>query len=339
MPSAASTTPVPACPRCGYDQSGEIARWATPHQGEAAPATPPAPPTPTGRCTECGLEFLWADVLEPERRQLPGFFEHSRGLAAFFVSAWQTWAWTLLPWRFWSRVGMHHEVRARRAMIWVPALWLSVWWIVAIERVVLVLVYRGWTGSTIGGALAVWRDEFWWELAWPFLSARDDWFFSNPNAGGFLGWQTWPVYPPIVFKVPMGLWSAVLANAAFALMLLALPDTRAAAKLRPAHIWRGFVFGWSWLGLAMLVLVGSMFDELYQVIATNRTGWISPPWIDLLVADHHWVMLAWIAVWWWCAIKIGYRIERWKTVALAATIPVALAVLVFRVYVFAYFAK
>jgi len=279
-------------------------------------------------------------VLEPERRHLTGFFEHARGFVAFFVSAWQTWAWTVLPWRFWSRVGMHHEVRARRAILWIPALWLSVWWLVAIERVVLVLLYRGWTGSTIGGARALWKNEFWWELAWPFLAFNPSaaWNALNLNTG-VLGWQTWTVYPLVPFTVPLGLWTAILANGAFALMMLALPHTRAAAKLRPAHLWRGFVFGWSWLGAAMLLLGVSNLDEIYTLLFARRIGQSSAPIVDRFFAEYDWSILVWITVWWWSAIGIGYRIERWKTVAFAATVPVALAVVVFRVYVFAYFAK
>lgn len=341
MPSAASTTPVPACPRCGYDQSGEIARWATPQQGDAAPATPPTPPTPTGRCTECGLEFLWADVLEPERRQLPGFFEHARGVPEMIVWAWRTWWWTIFPSRFWARVSLQHDAHPMRAALWIPMLWLSVWWLVAIQRTTFALVWRGWNGATLSSAAAVWRHEMWWELAWPILAYNQSaagWASNTWGDTGILGWRTWPIFPPMIFSVPLGLWTAAFANASFALILSALPHTRAKAKLQPAHIWRGFFFGWSWLPLGMVVLV----LESIRVIAQSFQGkrfWTNAPLLDLLFAGGSWLMLLWLCEWWRCAIKIGYRIERYRVVWIAAAVPVALAVFVFRTYVFAYFAR
>lgn len=41
---------TPRCPRCGYDQSGEVQTWRS-----ACPLH--------GRCPECGLEFRWRYVL------------------------------------------------------------------------------------------------------------------------------------------------------------------------------------------------------------------------------------------------------------------------------------
>lgn len=57
-PEASSREPVLGCPRCGHDLRG------TPRDGEA------------GRCTECGLEFVWAELqagwLHPPRWAVEG---------------------------------------------------------------------------------------------------------------------------------------------------------------------------------------------------------------------------------------------------------------------------
>jgi hypothetical protein len=53
-----------SCPRCGYDQAGEIARWEV--------ADPPACPL-HGQCTECGLGLEWRLVMRPEL-QVPLWF-------------------------------------------------------------------------------------------------------------------------------------------------------------------------------------------------------------------------------------------------------------------------
>jgi hypothetical protein len=121
-------------------------------------------------------------------------------------------------------------------------------------------------------------------------------------------------------------------------MLIALPHTRSASKLQVSHLLRGACFGFGWLGAAMIVLLVETFHIDFRLLSGGPM-WGLVSYVDLLFADYQWAVLVWIAAWWWCAIKIGYRIERWKTVALAATVPVALAVLVFRVYVFAYFAR
>ena len=344
MPSTASTTPVPACPRCGYDQSGEIARWATPQQGDAAPATPAAPPTPptaTGRCTECGLEFLWADVLEPERRYLPGFFEHARGVPEMIVWAWRTWWWTIFPSRFWARVRLQHDAHPIRAFLWIPVLWLGAWWLVAIQRVIFALRWNGWNGATLSSAISAWHHQVWWELAWPIAAYNRhsaSWVNGASGDPGIFQWRTWPVFSPMIFSVPLGVWSAVLANAGFALMLSVLPHTRAKAKLQPAHIWRGFAFGWSWLGLGMIVLALESATVIAQSLQGKRY-WTDAYLLDQLFAGGSWFVLLWLCEWWRCAIKIGYRIERYRVVWLAAAVPVALAVFVLRTYAFAYFAR
>ena len=41
------------CPRCGYDQRGEMAKWA-----DSCPLT--------SVCTECGLEIDWAELISPK---------------------------------------------------------------------------------------------------------------------------------------------------------------------------------------------------------------------------------------------------------------------------------
>jgi len=321
---------LPSCPRCGYDQSGEIARW-----NDSA-----APPTPRGTCVECGLNFEWIDVLDPSRRNLPGFFEHSRGFMNFFASAWQTWSWTVLPWRFWSRVQMHHDVRAKRALCWVLALWASVSWIVALETLAIVLHFRSST-AFFGRPQPLLQPSDWWIPAWPFVTYNDEasnWASGLNGDTGMLGWRAWPVIPTIIFGTPVGVWTAVLANLGFAIMLATLPHTRSAAKLRIAHLMRGAGFGFGWLASAMLLLIVEQFHFGFRVLSGGSlVGSVS--YLDLLFADYQWVVLAWIALWWWSAIKIGYRIERWKTVGIAATVPVALAIYVFRVWIFAYFGQ
>lgn len=96
----------PICPRCGYEQSGTVQTWR-----ESCPLT--------GTCSECGLGFCWADVLNPGRVDLAGFVEQARGgWWQVLAAAWRTWVWSMLPWVFWRKVRLDHRVVPRRWAAW-----------------------------------------------------------------------------------------------------------------------------------------------------------------------------------------------------------------------------
>jgi hypothetical protein len=93
------------CPRCGYDQRGEIVRWES-----ACPMD--------GRCTECGLTFEWGDVLSMKRGRLPWCIEHveRRAIPRGTVN---TLVKSLRPWRFWRQLRLSHIMRLRRLALYV----------------------------------------------------------------------------------------------------------------------------------------------------------------------------------------------------------------------------
>src|SRR3954470_8488072 len=100
----------PTCPRCGYDLSGQ---YSAIEEDANAAATGIAL---VARCSECGLDFDWADIFNPYRVKVRGFIEHAdrRLLAA----AWRTWLLALRPSRFWRRVKIEFEPRPRRILLW-----------------------------------------------------------------------------------------------------------------------------------------------------------------------------------------------------------------------------
>ena len=98
------------CPRCGYDQRGVIDRWQ-----DTCPME--------GTCSECGLDFLWRDVLNPHFATPEWCVEFSRGVPRIAVTILTTAAMTLRPWRFWRELRMSHPIHPRRLalfMIVVP---------------------------------------------------------------------------------------------------------------------------------------------------------------------------------------------------------------------------
>jgi len=92
----------PSCPRCGYVQSGEIATWS-----EKCPLD--------GVRSECGLEFAWANVLNP-RLVLPQWsFEHAtnRTLRAWTATVYRA----TIPWKLWSQLRMEYPINWGRLIL------------------------------------------------------------------------------------------------------------------------------------------------------------------------------------------------------------------------------
>lgn len=88
-----------ACPRCGYDLSGEVTRWA-----DSCPLE--------GTCPECGSRFSWRWVIRPQIRTPRPSFEHYRGLKAL------RWTWReMLMNRWWRRVDPLDPIRWRRLLV------------------------------------------------------------------------------------------------------------------------------------------------------------------------------------------------------------------------------
>lgn len=92
---------TPACPRCGYDQSGQAASWQ-----DRCPVE--------GRCPECGTAFNWADLFDPSRRDVPWLAEHARGARDAARRTPGMLRRMALPHAFWRAVGVHAAARPWR---------------------------------------------------------------------------------------------------------------------------------------------------------------------------------------------------------------------------------
>jgi hypothetical protein len=96
----------PACPRCGYDQSGAVRSWER--------ASPPACPL-EGTCPECGLGLEWRLVFRPELAPEARTFEQAeRRLVRAFI---RTYWLALRPWALWQLVRLEQRVRVGRALL------------------------------------------------------------------------------------------------------------------------------------------------------------------------------------------------------------------------------
>ena len=94
------------CPRCGYDQRGEVSQWTN-----RCPMT--------GTCNECGLELCWSQVFTHSRH--PWLFEYQwreRPVRRLLVTVFRT----ATPRRFWTDVRLEDPVYLRPVAIIVAIL-------------------------------------------------------------------------------------------------------------------------------------------------------------------------------------------------------------------------
>ncbi len=100
-----------ACPRCGYDLRGAIATWI-----DQCPLH--------GTCAECGLRFVWAEVLHPEKFSPLWCVEFVRQRRKFGRACCATFIRSFRPWRFWSALKMSLPIRWQRIALYMLSLLL-----------------------------------------------------------------------------------------------------------------------------------------------------------------------------------------------------------------------
>ncbi len=300
----AMRNPEPQCPRCGYDLGGEITRW-----DDWCPTT--------GTCSECGHGLDWADVFAPDRKICPGLVEHAVGVRQSV--AWGLWTgcWMIVPWLFWKRVKLHHEVRPRKIVIALLACLAAVFAVdVCIECVVLALtgvaaptavVSSRYTASVSPGsrpALMILNvvlfplGRYVWEMNWTTTSSvvfnlvfvRSSQFTAPPVCSFLLMTGAWP------------------------LLLLALPISRRMAKVRYVHIARAALYS---LIAAVLVCTAFMivkavvlgfeaYSGVLQVAGVRGYTLLRAPVIGWIAVG----LLIWHMAWWHSAITAHWKLHR-----------------------------
>lgn len=317
-PGQHSPTDRPACPRCGYDQSG---LWATKDEATLAAAALGPADLGRGTCAECGLEFEWRSALFPFEREARGFVEHVE--KRVFLAAWRTMAWCLWPGVFWRRVKVEYRIVPRRWLAWLAAVLLVPWVLISLAmtaqdvlpmppgrrwwsdpKVWEWLINRWtWPIATWGTKGATPRSPWSWSAWW--LTARDWWF----------------ILPPLT------------VNAVLALMMFALDGTWRAARVRSAHLARAAVFGVGWVGALALASV-PLHLLAWALDALTAPG-VYPRGVRLINLAWHgqgwlaWACVAWVLWWWDRALVVGLRIRlAWYERGLVALVGVLTAILV-----------
>ncbi|MCC6320631.1 MAG: hypothetical protein IT438_04245 [Phycisphaerales bacterium] len=302
------------CPRCGYDLSGAAAV----RSGER------------GVCSECGLEFLWADVLDPSRRRSRWLYDHA------VTEKWwrrpriwraiRTLAASAAPWWFWKRVDVHQPVGVGRLLLWLVVL--------------IVPLHVAWSVSITVIRLALLKDAYFGKMPKIFgteyeLMLVNSWCYQIGELVGSratgLSWRWMPADASAT--IPLGVSIGVPA------MLLILTRSRAAGRggrVRAVHVLRAGIYGMSW------AVAWYLFWTVRSILTMLSLWWpgLEPPrlapWMQIQAVKwgvNHQVFgnprvwlgamwVAWLGAWWWFALRRGFMLKRslgvWILLMLAA---------------------
>jgi hypothetical protein len=257
----------PACPRCGYDVSGVVPTWA-----EQCPIH--------GTCSECGLAFEWVDIFRPERVYPAWSFEHAnrRRIRALVGTVYRA----MRPGLMWRNMPLSAPVRPGRLVA------LAVMMLTIAHGAVLAIcvqIFEPWLWRSVwsvrGGMTVSSNPSF----AWDYLGRIAVWPYSH--------WWCRLIGPLGVLLLVWG----VLAPIPF----LVLRQTMAAAKVRQAHLLRGWLY--FLVPLSFVVVV----DAAMMGLPTLLCQWLGisgfPGWAEALWTGFGWslfvVAVAAFVRWWW----------------------------------------
>ncbi len=302
----------PICPKCGYDQTGEIATWDT-----QCPIR--------GICTECGLEFNWSSVMRPELGQVPWYVEHAKGVRRFILRSMCTPFHLILPHRFWNQLDPAKPVSIVRLILWLILMVFIVHTLVGIPNGYNAWIQSNWRGFNFPQHVQMHGNYAYAEALfdgyfYPYFDALPRPSSHKWTLDTRFRWfpKTTRLYSPHLVSTGMLLlWSIVL---------LAIPQTRRLAKLRTRHVMRAIIL--SIFMIAMSYELTHLIRTMYELYWISRSIF---PVLDGLPALFCWV---WLLVFWGCAVHIGWLIRPSRLLIALGTIASILGGTTLSVYVF-----
>lgn len=290
----------PACPRCGYDQSGTLDTWT-----DRCPVY--------GQCPECGTRFEWAVLLDPTRVDLPWLVEHTRGWWGLVRRTPGMVGRLVWPRWFWRPVGIHARIGLR---------WLACWCLGTL------LVTHLLTGVGLMVAEWVFLDRL-----YPANAGIPDEIRARIITGSFLGplvtvrapqgassvWQGLATLRLTLGGVPMLVMAMLAFNLLWIVNLTVMPVTRRAAKLRVAHVARAAIIGvWAaWLAMEAERVAGVCWMLFPRSTIASVSRWV-------LVGVQACLCL-WTVAWWWSAVRFGWGLPQARLTSVLTTIAGVLA--------------
>lgn len=308
-PSAKPEPPGHTCPRCDYDQRGQIDRWS-----DECPLQ--------GVCSECGLAFEWVDVLRPRRNLLVDFVEHEQA-RTIVPAAWRTLWWAMRPRTFWSLVRLEHRPKISRMLVWILIVMIAPRFIMACAAVGVHL-WNTWRGLRIGA----------------FSGLGDSLFRVSLDGIVAIEWNS-SIVDAKTLALPAGMVAFTTSAFTVPAVLMCLPWTRARAKVHRGHISRATTYSFApvgavlcvWAVAALVWCAFTLFNPSQQFFPPFRHaywGYSNLGERALHIASRAWVWGGWIAAvwliaWWWAALSRGFRIEGSRAIMAVLVVCAALA--------------
>jgi hypothetical protein len=370
-PILADQTAPPPCPRCGYDLRGAAQDWV-----ESCPLRGVCPEcglkfswrevfSPERQ------DLPWFFEHAGRTRELPG-----RLVWTFVRALWPTWFWAgprtpnQPPHR---GVRLEHRTRVWMTVLW-AVLMLGVlhaaastlstarWVIIVSQGLRQVNLPAGQAALVnAGGGLKAWSGDDTLRVigSWTHPVAQVYELGPRPGIGGLRGFGRaggpgGAQAPPaasgggLLGLAPLGFTSSntvfpwyvhvgLGVHMGFALVLLALPHTRAMSGLRLVHVLRALLYGLSWVGVLALFRVVRNAVLLVQMLSSGARAQASPIYlIDLWPETIGVVVVAWVGLWWLAAMTRGWRLRGAMGLYIVLAIPAGLLGAVAYVYLSEY---
>ena len=202
----------------------------------------------TPRCTECGFQFNWQELIRGLFNRNPRLFEHNwreRPIRSYLRAVFVPMFW---PKSFWLEISLHDRIMRGpllalltlsciQFLIVIHALSLIYWWSISYlfaRRFVARPPYASWSRNSslsLESVLDELERDFYYVGALPYEIPQ----------------QWWPL--PLMLVAGLILMFLLMAN---------LRETIARFKLRPAHMLRALAYA-SAPGLFLSAVVGSLF--------------------------------------------------------------------------------
>ncbi|GJM18425.1 MAG: hypothetical protein DHS20C14_06380 [Phycisphaeraceae bacterium] len=266
---------TPSCARCGYDLSGIADAWT-----DACPLR--------GICPECGHDFAWGNVFDMSRTDLPWLIEHAKGRREWVGRVIPTLRHACCPRSYWRDVTVDARVRLVPLIAFVAVVWLVPYLVsgavFAQERAAFLTANRYGGPSDLQFAHAVAASA----AVHPVATT---WRFTSPWTR--VEWQRRGVI--VVFALAM--------HTTWPVMMLILPVTRRRARVRLAHVARAWITGFIAALPAWVIAMGlAHVDQRWSRFMFP--SWYREPGVLL------WILVPFIAWWWWCVVRVGWRVEQ-----------------------------
>ncbi|MEM8757363.1 MAG: hypothetical protein AAGF47_06240 [Planctomycetota bacterium] len=288
----------PACPRCGYDLSGQLDSYRDACPLEAV-------------CSECGCGFAWCDV--HLAAEAPRWFVERRA-SGWWRRPVGTTIRTLNPFAFLRSIRMEHTVRIPRLLGWLLVLGVIVGVLRAATRFAQLAILQP-TGKLFGtnALLDLALHVVWPPAQWGFVQ------FQRYSADLFH--VDFDYHADFVVHPSMTIALSVAASTWF---LFLMPwQSLESKKILRRHIVRLSLYSLPGLLCIAIISMGLEPDRQLERWA-NASIWSrrTPAW-DLfwdwriLVQDlqtKRWLcflgVAAWQTLWWWLAAKRYLRLDR-----------------------------